>query len=78
MMGFALVGLLSGSIFLETLLGIPGIGSYAFEAVSAKDSNAIMAIVLITSTAFIVANLLVDISYGFIDPRIRLGARAER
>jgi peptide/nickel transport system permease protein len=77
MMGFALVGLLSGSIFLETLLGIPGIGEYAFTAVSAKDSNAIMAIVLLTSTAFIAANLLVDITYGFIDPRIRLGARAE-
>jgi peptide/nickel transport system permease protein len=77
MMGFALVGLLSGSIFLETLLGIPGIGEYAFAAVSAKDSNAIMAIVLITSTAFIAANLIVDITYGFIDPRIRLGARAE-
>lgn len=78
MMGFALVGLLGGSIFLETLLGIPGIGLYAFEAVSAKDSNAIMAIVLITSTAFIAANLMVDITYGFIDPRIRLGAGAER
>jgi peptide/nickel transport system permease protein len=78
MMGFALVGLLGGSIFLETLLGIPGIGRYAWEAVSAEDSNAIMAIVLITSTAFIVANLLVDITYGFIDPRIRLGAGAER
>ena len=78
MMGFALVGLLGGSIFLETLLGIPGIGRHAWEAVSAKDSNAIMAIVLLTSTAFIAANLLVDITYGFIDPRIRLGARAER
>ncbi len=78
MMGFALVGLLSGSIFLETLLGIPGIGEYAFAAVSARDSNAIMAIVLLTATAFIAANLIVDITYGFIDPRIRLGAGAER
>jgi peptide/nickel transport system permease protein len=78
MMGFALVGLLSGSIFLETLLGIPGIGEYAFAAVSAKDSNAIMAIVLLTSTAFIAANLIVDITYGFIDPRVRLGAKAQR
>jgi ABC-type dipeptide/oligopeptide/nickel transport system permease component len=78
MMGFAMVGLLSGSIFLETLLGIPGIGEYAFAAVSAKDSNAIMAIVLLTSAAFIAANLVVDITYGFIDPRIRLGTGSER
>jgi ABC-type dipeptide/oligopeptide/nickel transport system permease component len=77
MMGFALVGLLGGSIFLETLLGIPGVGEYAFNAVFARDYNAIMAIVLITSTAFIVANLLVDITYAFIDPRIRLGAGME-
>jgi ABC-type dipeptide/oligopeptide/nickel transport system permease component len=78
MMGFALVGLLGGSIFLETLLGIPGIGRYAFEAVSAQDNNAIMAIVLLTSTAFIAANLVVDITYALIDPRIRLGAGMER
>lgn len=76
-LGFALVGLLGGSIFLETLLGIPGIGSYAFEAVFNRDYDGIMAIVLITSAAFIAANLLVDITYAFIDPRIRLGGRVE-
>jgi peptide/nickel transport system permease protein len=72
-LGFALVGLLGGSIFLETLLGIPGIGSYAFEAVFNRDYDGIMAIVLMTSTAFIAANLIVDITYAFVDPRIRLG-----
>ncbi len=77
-MGFELAGLLSGSIFLETLLGIPGIGSYAFESITGRDYDSIMAIVLIGSAAFMLANLLVDIAYGFIDPRIRLpgGARA--
>ena len=77
-MGFALVGLLGGSIFLETLLGIPGIGSYAFEAVFNRDYDSIMAIVLITSAAFVAANLLVDITYAFIDPRIRLGGELGR
>ncbi len=77
-MGFALVGLLGGSIFLETLLGIPGIGSYAFEAVFNRDYDGIMAIVLITSAAFVAANLLVDITYAFIDPRIRLSGGAGR
>ncbi|GBD14273.1 Oligopeptide transport system permease protein OppB [bacterium HR25] len=74
-MGFALAGLLSGSIFLETLLGIPGIGSYAFEAVFSRDYDGIMAIVLMGAAAFVVANLLVDIAYAFIDPRVRLGGR---
>ncbi len=77
-MGFALVGLLGGSIFLETLLGIPGIGSYIFEAALARDYDSVMAIVLITSAAFITANLIVDIAYAFIDPRIRLGGGVER
>jgi len=54
------------------------VGEYAFSAVFARDYNAIMAIVLITSTAFIVANLIVDITYAFIDPRIRLGGGVER
>ncbi len=77
-LGFALVSLLGGSIFLETLLGIPGIGSYAFEAVFNRDYDSIMAIVLITSAAFIAANLVVDITYAFIDPRVRLGGGVER
>ena len=71
-LGFELAGLLGGSIFLETLLGIPGIGNYAFESIGSRDYDSIMAIVLVGATAFILANLLVDIAYGFIDPRIRL------
>ena len=76
-LGFALVGLLGGSIFLETLLGIPGIGSYIFEAARTSDYDSVMAIVIISSAAFIAANLIVDITYAFIDPRIRLGGRVE-
>ena len=70
---FELAALLAGSIFVETLLGIPGIGSYAFESVTNRDYDSIMAIVLLGGAAFIGANLLVDITYAFIDPRIRLG-----
>jgi len=72
-LSFDLAGLISGSIFLETLLGIPGIGQYAFESIGSSDYDSIMAIVLLGSAAFILANLLADIAYGFIDPRIRVG-----
>ena len=71
-MGFELAALLSGSIFIETLMGIPGIGSYAFNSIGSRDYDSIMAIVLIGSAAFMFANLLADIAYGFIDPRVRL------
>jgi ABC-type dipeptide/oligopeptide/nickel transport system permease component len=70
-LGFELAALISGSIFVETLLGIPGIGSFTFESVGSSDYDAIMAIVMIGSMVFMLANLAVDVTYGFIDPRIR-------
>ena len=70
-LGFELAALISGAIFVETLLGIPGIGQYTFESVGSADYDGIMAIVMIGSLAFILANLFVDVAYGFIDPRIR-------
>jgi peptide/nickel transport system permease protein len=75
-LGFELAALFSGSIILESLLGIPGIGQYAYESVRSRDYDAIMAIVLIGATTFVLANLLIDVAYAFIDPRIRLGGEA--
>ena len=75
-MGFELAALTAGSIFVETFLGIPGIGRYAFETIGSRDYDSMMAIVLLGSAIFIVANLIVDIAYGFIDPRIRLSGGA--
>jgi peptide/nickel transport system permease protein len=72
-LSFDLAALMSGSIFVETLIGIPGIGQYAFESIGSRDYDSIMAIVLLGSAAFMVANLLADIAYGFVDPRIRVG-----
>jgi len=76
--GFELAALFSGAIITETLLGIPGIGSYAFESVGAQDYDSMMMIVLFGSTTFMLANLAVDVAYGFIDPRIALSNEATR
>jgi ABC-type dipeptide/oligopeptide/nickel transport system permease component len=70
-MGFELAALFGGSIIAETLLGIPGIGRYAYESVGARDYDSLMVIVLIGSLMFMLGNLMADIAYGFIDPRIR-------
>lgn len=70
-MGFELAALFGGSIIAETLLGIPGIGRYAFESVNARDYDSLMVIVLIGSLMFMLGNLMADVAYGFIDPRIR-------
>jgi peptide/nickel transport system permease protein len=71
--GFELAGLIAGSIFVETLLGIPGIGRLFYESVNSRDYDTITAIVLLGSTLFVLAMLAVDVAYGFIDPRVRLG-----
>jgi ABC-type dipeptide/oligopeptide/nickel transport system permease component len=72
---FALVGLLEGAFFIETLTGIPGIGRLAFESVGSRDYDMIMAITMLGATAFVTASIIIDIVYTFIDPRIRYGAR---
>ncbi len=71
-MGFELAALIGGSIFVETLLGIPGIGLLAFESIKSRDYDTITAIVLVGSTIFVLTMLMIDIAYGFIDPRIRV------
>jgi ABC-type dipeptide/oligopeptide/nickel transport system permease component len=71
--GFELAALTGGAIIVETLLGIPGMGQFAFEAVQSRDYDSIMAVVMLGSLLFMIAMLIVDVAYGFIDPRIRLG-----
>jgi ABC-type dipeptide/oligopeptide/nickel transport system permease component len=69
--GLSLVGLVEGAIITETLLGIPGIGRFVFESVNGRDYNVILAIVVLITTLFVLANLLVDLLLLAIDPRIR-------
>jgi len=69
--GLSLVGLVEGAIITETLLGIPGIGGFIFESVKGQDYNVILAIVLLVTTLFVLANLLVDLILIVIDPRVR-------
>lgn len=69
--GLSLVGLIEGAFFTETLLGIPGIGLFVYDSVNGRDYNVILAIVLLITTAFVLANLLVDVALVIIDPRVR-------
>ena len=68
---FSLAGLIGGAFITETIMGIPGIGRFAVESVFDRDYPVIMAITLIGASAFVLANLLADLAYAFIDPRIR-------
>ena len=64
--------LLGGSVITETVFGYPGVGQLVVSAISARDTPLVQACVLVTASGFILVNLLVDMSYVLIDPRIRL------
>jgi ABC-type dipeptide/oligopeptide/nickel transport system permease component len=70
-LSFSLAGMLTTGFITERLLGIPGVGDFAIQSIFNRDYPVIMAFTLILSAAFVVANLLADIAYTFVDPRIR-------
>jgi ABC-type dipeptide/oligopeptide/nickel transport system permease component len=63
--------LIAGSFIVETIFGIPGIGRYYIIAVTARDYSVVMGITVLLSLIIIFANLVVDILYGYLDPRTR-------
>ncbi len=71
--GLDLASMLSGVVLTETVFNWPGIGRLAFEAVFNLDIPLIMGTVLFSAFLIVIANLLVDILYVWLDPRIRLG-----
>ncbi len=71
-LGPATVGIVTGSLVIEIIFGLPGIGRYFIQAALGRDYPLVMGTVVFYSTLIIVFNLLVDILYGFLDPRIRL------
>ena len=62
-------------MILERLYSIPGIGGLFLDALTAKDYNIVFVNMAIFTTIGLLAGVLLDISYGFIDPRIRMGAK---
>lgn len=73
MLGMSFGGLLGGTMIVETVFGWNGIGSAAMSAITARDYQLIQGYVLWMGFIYVIVNLLVDISYQFIDPRIRRG-----
>jgi peptide/nickel transport system permease protein len=70
-----LLGVFSGSIMVENIFGINGIGKVYFDALKAGDNEIVLAMQMFYVLLALVGNLLVDIAYGLVDPRIRLGWR---
>ncbi|MFE5629289.1 ABC transporter permease [Streptomyces sp. NPDC056542] len=70
--GMDLGALMGGAVLTETAFNLPGLGNAAFKAVSDRDLPLILAVTLITAAAVVIANLVVDLLYAVIDPRVRL------
>jgi peptide/nickel transport system permease protein len=77
-LGLSLPGLIGGSVIVESVFAIPGMGQLMVQSVFQRDYPVIMGNLVIVSTLTLVANLLADIAYGLVDPRIRLASRRER
>jgi peptide/nickel transport system permease protein len=60
----------AGAIFIETVYGLPGVGQEMSNALARRDMPVIMGVVLLVSVAVVVANTIVDLAYGFLDPRV--------
>lgn len=68
---FLTASIISGSVVVEVVFGWPGLGQLLIEAITSREINLIMAITLLTGFAIVIANLLADIVYAMLDPRIR-------
>jgi len=70
-LGLMLGGLVAGSFLVENWFGVPGVGALAYDALFSRDYYITMALVLLIAIAYVLSNLLVDLTYGLLDPRIR-------
>jgi peptide/nickel transport system permease protein len=70
--GLELGGLLGGAVLTETIFGLSGVGRTLYEAITARDYGIVQAFTVVIAVFFVVLNLIVDISYAYLDPRVRL------
>ena len=68
--------LLGGSVVIETIFSWPGLGKLAMDAITNRDYPVIQGFVLFTAAVYVLINLLTDLFYGWIDPRVREGAQS--
>jgi peptide/nickel transport system permease protein len=70
--GLSLGSLLGGAVLTETIFGLSGLGRTLYDAITARDYGVVQTFTVVIAVFFVVLNLLVDLSYAYLDPRIRL------
>jgi peptide/nickel transport system permease protein len=69
--GIQVAEIASGTVIMETIFGLPGMGRFLVDAIFQRDYTVVQGVILLTSTITVVINLLVDLTYAQLDPRIR-------
>lgn len=72
--GVAFARLVGGTVIVETIFNVPGMGRLLVDAITAKDIRVVQSAVLVVATFYVMINLLVDIAYTYLDPRLRRGS----
>jgi ABC-type dipeptide/oligopeptide/nickel transport system permease component len=70
--GLQLGTLLGGAVLTETVFGLPGVGTFLVSSIFARDYSVVQAFTVIIALIFVIVNLVVDASYAYLDPRVRL------
>ena len=70
-LGLHLGGVLTGAVITETIFAWPGVGRLLVQSISARDYPAVQGCILLIAATYVTTNLLVDVLYGYLDPRIR-------
>jgi peptide/nickel transport system permease protein len=71
--GLSLGGLLGGAVLTETIFNLTGVGRSLFDAITSRDYTVVQGFTLVVAVGFVLVNLLVDILYTYLDPRVRVG-----
>ena len=69
------IGIMSGSLIIEQIFGIPGVGSIYLDSINGLDYPLFTMLTVFYTAVGLLAGIVVDISYGFIDPRIKMGSK---
>ena len=78
MIGIVFGFMLGGNIIVEFLFSWPGVGRYAYDAISTRDLESLQGFVIMVGILYVALNVVIDIAYGLIDPRIRLGGTSSK
>jgi peptide/nickel transport system permease protein len=74
--GLQLPRILSGAVIIEQIFAWPGLGLLAYDAIGRRDYPVILGVTLLTGAAVMIVNVLVDVVYALVDPRITVGGHA--